>query len=200
MRIMYTIVIVVIVLLTLFFYMAYATNKKVERQKYDVVKNENGFEIRFYPKVIMASVTSIRQGNENNNNFRRLASYIFGGNKEKAKIAMTAPVYMERANHESNMSFVLPSGYNMNDLPHPNDSTISLHYSEEGYYAALRFSGFASESKITKKEHTLKELLNKAGYEAQGNYYYLGYNAPWDIINRENDIIVRIKYDSAQAK
>lgn len=197
MKVMSTIVIIAIVLFTLFAYMSYASNKKVERQKYDLIKNENGFEIRFYPKAIMASVSSVKNGNEKNanQNFRRLAGYIFGSNKEDKKIAMTAPVYMERDAAANKMSFVLPSGYNMNDLPHPNDSTITLHYSDEGHYAALRFGGFASEDKIAGKENELKELLKNSGYEAVGSFNYLGYNAPWDIINRENEIIVKIKYN-----
>lgn len=200
MKAMSTIVIIAITLLIFFSYMAYASNKKVERQKYDLVKNENGFEIRFYPQALMASVSSLKNGDETNanQNFRRLASYIFGGNREDKKIAMTAPVYMERDAAANKMSFVLPSGYNMNDLPHPNDSTITLHYSDEGHYAALRFGGFASEDKIARKENELKELLKKSGYEAVGNFNYLGYNAPWDIINRENEIIVKIKYNEVK--
>jgi len=196
MKIMSIITIVVILFFTLFFYMSYAANRKVERQPYDLVKIEDGFEIRFYPKAIMATVSKPRQGEERgaNQNFRTLAVYIFGGNKTEKKIAMTAPVYMERDTETNKMSFVLPSGYKMADLPDPNDTSIKLHYSDEGYYAALPFGGFAGESKIKRKEEELKQLLHKKGYEEVGSYNYLGYNAPWDIINRENDIIVKINY------
>lgn len=176
--------------------MSYAANKKVERQHYDVVKKEDGFEVRFYPKALMASVSRQRQGDERgaNQNFRTLAGYIFGGNQTKKKIAMTAPVYMERDTDANKMSFVLPAGYTMTDLPDPNDTSIKLHYSDEGYYAALSFGGFAGEEKIRRKESELKELLHKKGYEVIGSYSYLGYNAPWDIFNRENDIIVKVNY------
>jgi hypothetical protein len=193
---MSTIIIIAIILFTLFAYMSYASNKKVERQKYDLVKKENGFEIRFYPKAIMASVSSVRHGDDKdaNGNFRKLAGYIFGGNNGEKKIAMTAPVYMERDTTANKMSFVLPSGYKMTDLPNPNDSNITIHYSDEGFYAALSFSGFAGENTIRNKEAELKKLLHKAGYEINGNFNYLGYNAPWELINRENDIIVRISY------
>jgi len=196
MKIMSIITIVVILFLTLFFYMSYAANRKVERQTYDLIKTEDGFEIRFYPKAIMATVSKPRQGEERgaNQNFRTLAGYIFGGNKTEKKIAMTAPVYMERDTNDNKMSFVLPSGYKMADLPDPNDTSIKLHYSDEGYYAALLFAGFAGEHKIMRKEAELKELLHKKGYEVAGAFNYLGYNAPWDIINRENEIIVKIKY------
>jgi SOUL heme-binding protein len=196
MKIMPGVVIIIFILFILFTYMSYASNKKVERQHFDVVKKEDGFEIRFYPKAIMATVSTPRQGEEPGarQNFRTLAGYIFGGNKAQKKIAMTAPVYMERDTNANKMSFVLPSGYKMTDLPDPNDTNIKLHYSDEGYYAALLFGGFASESKIKRKEAELKELLHKKGYEVAGAFSYLGYNAPWEIISRENEIIVKVKY------
>jgi len=196
MKVLSVIAVVVFILLITFAYMSYAANKKVERQHYDVVKKEDGFEVRFYPKALMASVSRQRQGDERgaNQNFRTLAGYIFGGNQTKKKIAMTAPVYMERDTDANKMSFVLPAGYTMTDLPDPNDTSIKLHYSDEGYYAALSFGGFAGEEKIRRKESELKELLHKKGYEVIGSYSYLGYNAPWDIFNRENDIIVKVNY------
>ncbi len=197
---MFIIVIIAIIVFSLFAYMSYATNKKTERQKFDLIKNENGFEIRFYPKAIMATVASVKRGHQKNanQNFKRLAGYIFGGNREDKKIPMTAPVYMETDTDANRMSFVLPSGYDMNTLPHPNDSSITLHYSDEGYYAALRFGGFANDHKTAEKENELRELSAKAGYETIGNFIRLGYNAPWDIINRENEIIVKIRYDGVK--
>ena len=196
MKIMLIIIISAVVLFSLFSHMAYASNRKTERQKYEVVKKENGFEIRFYPRVIMASVTSEKQGEKMNanGNFRRLAGYIFGGNKADKKIAMTAPVHMEQDTNANRMSFVVPAGYSMTDLPDPNDTGIRFHYSEEGYYAALSFGGFAGDHKIKEKEQELKKLLTKAGITTTGNYSYLGYNAPWEVIGRENDIIVKVEY------
>ncbi len=191
---------IVFSLLTLVFliisFMSAAANRKTERQQYNVIKQENGFEIRFYPKALMATlhaITTDKHGNKNNN-FRTLAGYIFGGNKDNTKIAMTAPVYMGIGQNADKMSFVLPAQYKINELPQPNDTSIDIHYSEEGYYAAYSFGGFSSNDKIEKKENELKELLTKCGYEVVGPFYYLGYNAPWDMVNRENDILVKIKY------
>lgn len=95
----------------------------------------------------MASVKSSSEtymGNSSDN-FRKLAGYIFGANQSSNKISMTAPVYMEKDTASSKMSFVMPAQYNLNDLPKPQDSTIELHYSEEGYFAAIKFGGFANE-------------------------------------------------------
>jgi len=197
MKIALIIVIIAAICLFSFSYMTWAANKKVERQKYNIVKREKGFEIRFYPKAIMASVSAKRfdDGNDANTNFRRLAGYIFGGNRQEKKIAMTAPVYMEKDSNENRMSFVLPSEYKISDLPDPNDPSINIHYSDEGYFACLSFSGFASTKRIEEKENQLGNLMEQQGYKVTGKFTYLGYNAPWDIINRENDIIVKIDYD-----
>ena len=188
--------IVVIVSLILIAFMSHAANKKTERQHYAVVKQADGYEIRFYPRAIMATVLSggdVKNDNRNNN-FRRLAGYIFGGNNSSQKIAMTAPVYMEADGENNKMSFVLPAKYQLPDLPKPNDSGVSLHYSDEGYFVALRFGGFAGQNKIIKKKNELKAIISKTGFKVLGEYKYLGYNAPWDIIGRENDIIVQIAY------
>ena len=190
------VVIVILVGALIITYRSYAGNKKIERQKYEVTKHEKGFEIRHYPRSVMASVSSKsnRSGSDANQNFRILAGYIFGKNQQDKKIAMTAPVYMEKNDTLNKMSFVLPSKYQISDLPLPEDSSIKIHYSEEGYYACLSFGGFASEKKITRKKMELKQLLDKLGYETIGNFNYLGYNAPWDVVNRENDVIVKINY------
>lgn len=182
--------------LILYSALTYAANSKVERQKYRLVKTINDVEFRFYPKVIMASVAlggSTYMGNSNNH-FRTLAGYIFGGNKKDEKIAMTAPVHMAQNDKGSEMSFVMPGVYDMDKLPQPKDSLVKLHYSVEGYYAALKFGGYANENKVTRKIEELKAALAEMGYTTIGSYTYLGYNAPWDVINRENEIIVQIEF------
>lgn len=176
----------------------YVSAKGVERQKYQLIESVNGIEIRYYPKAIMATVTdktahsSYMQGS--NGMFRRLAGYIFGGNKESVKIAMTAPVHIVQDTTESKMSFVMPASANMDKLPQPDDAGVNIHYSKEGYYAAIKFGGYASDAKINKKIAQLKKALSTLGYTTMGKYSYLGYNAPWDVINRENEVIVEIQY------
>ena len=182
--------------LILYSALTYAANSKVERQKYRLVKTINDVEFRFYPKVIMASVASggSTYMDNSNNHFRTLAGYIFGGNKKDEKIAMTAPVHMAQNDKGSEMSFVMPGVYDMDKLPQPKDSLVKLHYSVEGYYAALKFGGYANENKVTRKIEELKAALAEMGYTTIGSYTYLGYNAPWDVINRENEIIVQIEF------
>ena len=65
---------------------------------------------------------------------------------------------------------------------------------KDGYYAAIKFGGYANDNKIEKKIGELKEILAYSGYPLTGGCTYLGYNAPWDLVGRENEIIVPIKY------
>ena len=75
-----------------------------ETQKYEVVKQIENIEIRFYPPSLMAKVNS-RGG------FSKLFQYISGKNDKSEKIAMTTPVHMSSENNKSTMEFVLPSKY-----------------------------------------------------------------------------------------
>ena len=57
--------------------------EKTETQSYRVVRTEKEFEIRFYPPAILATVTSSAKSYKElaSPGFRKLASYIFGGNQ-----------------------------------------------------------------------------------------------------------------------
>jgi len=70
---------------------------KTETQPYQVIKKEKDFEIRKYPPATMATVSmDARSYKElSSTGFRKLASFIFGGNQSKKSIAMTSPVHMD---------------------------------------------------------------------------------------------------------
>ena len=76
-----------------------------ETLAYDVEQKEGNFEIRKYADYILAQVDinasfddAIRKG------FMILAGYIFGGNKKRSKIAMTAPVVEEEMGEKIEMT------------------------------------------------------------------------------------------------
>jgi len=174
-------------------------SKKTEQQPYSLVRKQQKFEIRYYPEAIMATVVS--DGNayrqDANNNFRRLANFIFGGNTEARQIAMTAPVHMESSDKGSVMSFVMPADMSLESLPKPKDASVSLHKAPAGYFAALRFGGFAPEEVIREKIDELQALLQQEGLRTLGGFRYLGYNAPFEVVGRRNEILVEIAYDEA---
>lgn len=172
------------------------STSKSETQAYKVIQIEKEFEIRHYPSATMALVTSSLKSYRElgNTGFRKLAGYIFGGNKENKKIAMTSPVHMEISDTVSSMSFVMPTNYNKDNLPQPNNSEIKIKVSEPEYVAALKFGGFATTSRIEKHKAQLKKLLEDKGISYYGNFRYLGYNPPFQLFGRRNEVIVAIHY------
>jgi hypothetical protein len=190
----------VIILLTIFI-QTYSTmaSAQTERQKYRVVHTEKEYEIRFYPSATLATVyTSAKSYRElSGAGFRRLAGYIFGGNESGQKIAMTSPVHMDIQDKGSAMSFVMPSAYEMDNLPAPNDGGVVLEKTEDEYVAVLKFRGYASDRDIKSYSEKLATLLEEKGVKYMGNFRYLGYNPPYQFIGRRNEIIVKVDWSEA---
>ena len=55
-----------------------------------------------------------------------MASYIFGGNDKSQKISMTSPVVVDMAD-TMKMSFIMPSKYEVDDLPAHSKPEVKLH-------------------------------------------------------------------------
>ena len=168
----------------------------IETQKYRVVKLEEGFEIRFYPKATFATIRSSGANYTQvaSSGFRRLAGYIFGGNDQNKSIAMTAPVRMEMSEKGSVMSFVMPEKYDMASLPKPKDATVEIKQSEEVYAAVIAFGGYANDEKIADYTNKLVALLQKKNIKIIGGFNFLGYNAPFQFIGRKNEISIPIEW------
>jgi hypothetical protein len=196
---MKTIAILIPVLIVLFLTLQsylYMSTENVEKQPYRVIQNFGEIEIRFYPSATLATVkTGARNYRElSGSGFRRVAGYIFGGNEEGVKIAMTSPVHMDISPKGSSMSFVMPEGYNPSNLPKPNDEGIEISRSPDEYVAAIRFSGYASDNTIGENVEKLSAMLAARGISPIGNFRYLGYDPPYQIIGRRNEIIVSVDW------
>jgi hypothetical protein len=169
------------------------TNNKTEQQSYEMIQKEGPIEIRYYPPAIYASVDVKGNYRESSGNgFRQLADYIFGSNQGKQKIAMTAPVRMEDQNDGYTMSFVMPSEWAMEKLPEPNNPDIDLSETDERYTASIVFSGWASDEKIDFYSKELFNYLNRKGIMYDPRFEYLGYNPPFQLTNRRNEIMVEV--------
>lgn len=182
------------VVLLLIIAFIYTTMAKTPQQPYTELGNKGMIEFRYYPVAVMASVTNNdpTYKGSSGKNFRVLAGYIFGGNQDGQKIAMTAPVHMEMSGGQSTMSFVMPEGYNLNNLPKPKTAAVELHETPEEYVAVIRFGGWAADAVIENKKQELAEQLSALGITHRNNFRFLGYNAPWDIFFRRNEVIVGI--------
>ena len=169
---------------------------KTEKQAYRVIKKEAGFEIRFYPAATMATVYSkgVNYKSVASSGFNKQAKFIFGGNQQKESISMTAPVIMRITDKGSSMSFVMPQKYNEIALPTPNDAQIEIKKSQPAYFAAISFSGYANDEKITVYHEKLAGMLKEKNILRKEGFYFLGYNAPFQFIGRTNEIIIPIEW------
>ena len=165
---------------------------QTEEQSYSVLKTIDNIQIREYDPVIYATVSTDNEKSL----FRILAGYIFGGNERNQKIAMTAPVHMHESLSEKEkkytMSFVMPSKYTMNDLSKPNDSRIVMEKVDKKKYAAITYSGYNNSSKFSLNSTKLRRVLDENNISYKDNPIYLGYDAPYKVWGRKNDILFEL--------
>jgi len=180
----------VIILLALGFQGWVMYISETEEQPYEVIATFGQVEIRHYPPARMASVDNATASG--NDGFQVLAGYIFGGNSEEQQIAMTAPVHMEKTDSGSRMSFVLPQEVWDEELPTPDDDAVQLHWSEAEDVAAIQFGGFRNGDLELQYKTILIRTLDSLGVKHQNNFRSLGYDPPFKMNDRRNEIIVSI--------
>lgn len=167
--------------------------KAIEEPAYSVVQSweVESIEIRDYESRILA-VTDMSEGS--NSGFRVLAGYIFGGNDREQEIAMTAPVQSTMPEQsDAQMAFVVPSEFDLQDLPTPNDSRVAFR-EEPAYRAAvIQFSGWMSDKKAERHWQKLSTFLVEQGIQSLGEPTLNQYNPPWTLpFLRRNEIIVAV--------
>ena len=192
-RLSYFLSVTLVLLVLSQFFMAYQSNK-IETPKYTVLKSYDDFELRQYSSMILAQTVmqSVSYENTSSQGFRTVASYIFGGNEENKKIAMTAPVIMEMGD-DTKMSFVMPKEHSMESLPEPSSEEVKILKVSPKKYAVITFPGYANNKKIDKYAKKLLKSIKSEGLETVGNVKFMGYNAPWQVIGRKNEIAVEVK-------
>ena len=165
----------------------------IEEPVYQVEKawEAEQIEIRAYAPRIMA-VTGMNE--DSDSGFRVLAGYIFGGNAEEQKIAMTAPVQQTMAG-EKEMAFMMPAEYALKDLPQPEDQRVSFREAPAYTAAVIQFSGWASAEKADENWQQLQRFLIAEGIDITGEPTLNQYNPPWTLpFMRRNEIIVPVAF------
>lgn len=187
---------IAIIILLIFQSLTLMSSNKTEEQKYSVILKDKGFEIRFYPSATIATIKSNAKSYKelSGPGFRKLAGYIFGGNETNTSISMTSPVHMDINDSGSSMSFVMPSSFNHKNLPKPNDPNVLIQKTADEYVAVIRFGGYASDKDLQYYSEKLQTLLKERGINPVGNYRYLGYNPPFQLVGRRNEIIVSVNW------
>jgi hypothetical protein len=170
------------------------SQKNIETYSYVVNKKYDQFEIRSYKATLFTSVklSSKKYKEASSKGFSILAGYIFGNNNRNEKIAMTSPVSMSLKD-STTMMFMVPKKYKKETLPQPNLSKIKFKEEPAKTVAAINFNGWANDKKIKKYKQKLKDALDKKGILYKNRFQFLGYNAPYEVFNRKNEIIVELE-------
>lgn len=209
-----TIVILVVIALLIIAWFAWGfyTTHNIEEPKYSVVEERDGYEIREYESYIVAEVEVEGSYNEaTNQGFFILADYIFGNNKPKDKVAMTAPVLEEEKekiamttpvtvektekiamtapvnselteNETRIITFMMPSEYTLETLPEANNDRINFKEVPAKKMAVLDFSRwYATADRVETKKKELLELLKRDKVVTIGNLQVARYNDPFTI-------------------
>lgn len=173
---------------------AVSGQRNSETYSYVVNKKYDAFEIRNYEATLFTTVklASSTYKDASGEGFAVLAGYIFGGNKKNEKIAMTSPVAMSLEDSMT-MMFMVPKKFKKETLPQPNQSAIKFKEEPAKTVAAITFGGWASDEKIQKYKQQLKTALDAEGITYTNRFYFLGYNPPFEVFNRKNEIIVELE-------
>jgi len=167
--------------------------RAIEEPAYTVVNQwqDSDIEIRAYEPRVWAVTTMDKSQNQG---FRVLASYIFGGNKQGEEIAMTAPVKSSMSGAAvGEMAFMMPAAYGMADLPDPLDDRVAFRQADSYLAAVIQFSGWATNSKSERKWRDLSEFIAGTDYVITGEPTINQYNPPWTPpFMRRNEIIVEV--------
>lgn len=182
-----------------------------EEPSYEVIKKDGPFEIRRYHRQLRAKVClegmSFDEFRETA--FKKLAGYIFGGNRGRANIAMTAPVLQHSgekiemtspvlhehgADESWTMDFILPEKYNLATVPEPLDPDVRLEQVESATTAVMTYSGNNTEERMHARENELAAWLRTLPqYRTEGEFYCAQYDAPFVIpFLKKNEVQVRV--------
>ena len=200
----------ILIVLVIWAIWSYLAIKNLEEPKYTILSKTNGYEVRQYSNYIVAEVEVWwSQTQALNNGFRLLAGYIFGGNTSNTSISMTAPVAESQSTQIAmtvpvsntlgeweirKVQFSMPSKYTLETLPKPNNDKVTLKTLDWYKAAVLRYSFYATESRVGKMKLKLINLLEKDWVEIAWDIVSAQYNPPFSFpALRRNEIIIPIK-------
>jgi hypothetical protein len=177
----------------------------IEEPTYQVVASHPDYELRAYAPYIVAEVeVTGTQASAGNAGFRLLAAYIFGENRSRESIAMTAPVttarsekiamtapVIERAAGAGKyvVQFTMPAGYTLASLPEPKDRRVQLREVAARRIAVRRYSGGWSVSRYQAELRALERALERDALTFRGEPLWARFNSPFSLpFLRRNEI------------
>lgn len=162
-------------------------SQKYETQQYSVVKTFDAIELRYYPPVMKI---------QSDNDFGSLFGFISGKNSENLSIPMTTPVYMGDSSGNPVMEFVLPQAFDPENTPQSNSKNVRVMQSKPGYFLAITFGGFGTESRRKKFSEMITQVAKNQNLEILGKPIFLAYNSPYKLVGRKNEMLLEVAYNS----
>ena len=105
---------------------------------------------------------------------------------------MTSPVTMSLQD-STTMMFLVPKKYAKENLPVPNNATIQFKEVPSKKMAAITFGGWANDVKIENYKQKLISALAQENIQYKNKFYFFGYNAPLELFNRKNEVLVELE-------
>lgn len=185
----------------------------IEEAKYNVVFDDQKFEVRAYePHIIAETIINGSFEDAGSQAFDRLFKYINGNNQSSQDIAMTAPVAQKSDGEKISMtspvgqqqvggnwavSFMMPASYSLQTLPQPKDPEVKIRQVPARHMAVVRYSGTWSENNYVKNMDKLNAWIEANNFTIIGTPIWARYNPPfmpWFL--RRNEILVPIEKPS----
>jgi hypothetical protein len=183
---------------------------KYEEPSYTLIENKDNFELRKYDAYIVA-VTVVEGDFDDvgNEGFRRLFKYISGDNVSRQNVSMTAPVSQKTVSEKISMTapvnqkmtgdkweitFMLPSKYNIDMAPDPLDERITIKEIPSRLMAVMKYSGTWSRKRYLEHEGKLNDIIRARGLKALSEPVFARYNppfTPWFL--RRNEIQIHVE-------
>lgn len=184
----------------------------IEEPAFELLEQAGAFQLRFYaPRIVAETMVDGTLAQASSAGFRRIARYLFGDNRGEAaapplakagttapaldgdrqKIAMTAPVAIERLGGRWRMQFVMPRRYTLATLPRPRHPGVTLRERQAQHTAVLVFTGFARSHTVDAHTRMLFDWLAQRGLEPVAAPQLARYNPPWTLpFLRRNEILI----------
>lgn len=181
-----------------------------EEPEFKVESKNSNYEVRVYgPTLVAETKVESEFDKAGNAAFKILADYIFGNNRSKTKIEMTAPVTQQPDSEKIEMTapvsqikdkggylvqFTMPKKFTLDSLPTPNDPRVKVRLLPPRKVAVYSYSGSWSEKRYNEKLEDFKSQLQKNGVTISGEPVFARFNSPFQIwFLRRNEIWLEIK-------
>jgi hypothetical protein len=187
----------------------------VEKPKYAVLHAKDKIEYRSYEGYVVAQTTVTDKnsyGQAATSGFMTLFDYISGENVSKTaismtapvkqiplaaveseKIAMTAPVQQSKNELGWSVAFMLPSEFNIDTAPIPNNESILLKEIPPRLMAVIQYSGRWTQRNFDKQSALLKSAIQEQGIEIISAAESAVYNPPFmPPFMRRNEVMFEV--------